>query len=156
MPPHVSSEEFQAAGEALIEAILEVLPQWAHAHVVRLGGESLADQGLAAGAAAAEVLAPELRALIDTDSDLQATTPLAIVRRAVAWPTDALSAAGVVPGPRDPFTADRFPEDIYELTPASWSDLGEEVNDLGIRWGVMKAFLHKQRHSASGESTPEV
>jgi hypothetical protein len=147
MPPHVSSEEFQQAGESLIEAILEVLPQWARSHVVRLGGYSLVEAGKASGVAAAAGLAGELRALIDTDSDLQSTTPLAIVRRAVAWPTAVLTAAGVVPGPRDPFTADRFPEDIYEITPASWSDFGEEVNDLGIRWGVMKALLHKQRHS---------
>ncbi len=48
--------------------------------------------------------------------------------------------------PRDKFSTERFPDDDYDLTPATWSDLDPSLLDLGITWGAAKAFVHKQRH----------
>ena len=42
-----------------------------------------------------------------------------------------------------------LPEDEYDLTPATWSDLDERLVGPGIAWGAAKAMEHKRRHGAS-------
>ena len=70
--------------------------------------------------------------------------------RSVAVPhlTAALGDAGVAPVERDEFSVDRFPDDVYDLSPATWSDVDESLVDPGITWGAAKAFAHKQAHSS--------
>ena len=46
-----------------------------------------------------------VRALLALDVDAQPTTPLALVRGAVRYPTEVLAAAGVRPVDRDPMAA---------------------------------------------------
>lgn len=99
-----------------------------------------------AGERAVQELLPRVRELLARDVDEQWTTPLALVRQAVQYPTEVLASCQVPPIVRDRFTTERFPHDIYALTPANLGDLGEVVGELAIIWGAAKAWEHKQRH----------
>ena len=87
-----------------------------------------------------------LRALLEADVDEQCTTPLAIVRAAVRYPTAMLRTAGVPPVERDDFKVHAFPGDDYDLAPASLADVDPALVDLGIAWGAWKAMAHRARH----------
>jgi hypothetical protein len=90
-----------------------------------------------------------VRRLLEADIDDQGTTPLAIVRAAaVPYPTEVLREAGVPPVQRDEMAERLFPDDLYDLTPASFADLGSELKDVGLAWGAAKAFEHKRRHAS--------
>ncbi|HMC40077.1 MAG TPA: hypothetical protein VKI19_10480 [Acidimicrobiales bacterium] len=99
-----------------------------------------------AGDAARRTVGPAVRDLLGADPDDQRTTPLALVRSAVRYPTEVLAAAGVPPVERDPFAARAFPDDVYDLSPASWADIDDELAETGLAWGAAKAFVHKRRH----------
>lgn len=94
-----------------------------------------------AGAQARAGVAPRVRALLAQDVDEQRTTPLAVVRGAVAYPTDVLAAAGVPPVARDELAASAFPDDVYDLSPAAFADLAPELAGPGIVWGAAKAHV---------------
>ncbi len=93
-----------------------------------------------------EYVIPKLKRLFDSDVDAQSTTPLAIMREATAIPTRVLHDAGVAPVERDDYSRKRFPNDVYNLMPASWADVDESLVDPGIAWGAAKAMQHKARH----------
>lgn len=140
-------------GGELYAAVAERLGPFVEACVVSrladaFGGVS-AEQAAAArtaGTAAADELLPILRALLEADIDAQETTPLAVLRRAVAHATTALEGFGVPPLRRDRFLEERFPDDRYDLLPASMGVLGPDVDDLALAWGAAKAFAHRRRH----------
>jgi hypothetical protein len=52
----------------------------------------------------------------------------------------------VPPVARDEFAVLAFPEDDYDLTPASFADIDPSVAEPGIIWGAMKAMEHMRRH----------
>jgi len=147
MPRSPDEEAFAAEGEALAAAILAAIPAWAERTVVERGGP--AGAGAAAGRAAAAALESELRALLAADVDAQRGNPLAVVRKAVPWVTAALRDAAVAAVERDDFARAHFPDDDYDLTPMTWSDLDESLVDPGVRWGAMKAHLHRARHGST-------
>jgi hypothetical protein len=64
----------------------------------------------------------------------------------VKYPTEVLRAAGVPPVQRDSFVEQAFPDDIYDLAPASFADLDPALQEAGLSWGAAKAFDHKRRH----------
>ena len=64
-----------------------------------------------------------IRALLVADIDEQRTTPLALLRQAVRYPTEVLRQAGVPPVERDRFAEQAFPDDDYDLSPATWADV---------------------------------
>jgi hypothetical protein len=134
---------------ALADAIDTVLPEWVERCVrSRLG--SMTDEVLAATADAARrarvEVGAEIRDLLLRDVDEQRTNPLALLRSAVRFPTAVLRDAGAAAVDRDPFSLDRFPDDDFDLTPATWSDVDPSLVEVGISWGAAKAFVHKQRH----------
>jgi hypothetical protein len=88
-----------------------------------------------------------LRALLEADIDEQRTTPLTLLRTAVRYPTEVLEAAGVPGLERDRFAEEAFPDDIYDLSPATFADIDPSLADAGLAWGASKAFAHKKRHS---------
>lgn len=144
-------------GEALAAGIEAALPGWSVRCVVRLmeawAGdmpEVTADEAAAAGRAAATVIGPRVRALLATDVDDQATGPLALIREAVRWPASVLAAAGVPAVERDAFAERTFPDDIYNLAPASFADLDPALQDAGIAWGAAKAHVVLARRRAEG------
>ncbi len=101
--------------------------------------------------AARDAVAPRVRAALLTDIDRQAVSPLALVRGAVAFPTEVLRAAGVPPVVRDDFVERRFPDDVYDLAPASFADLDPALHEPALRWGAAKAHVHLARRRRDGQ-----
>ena len=144
--------------EALATAVDSVLEGWVQRCVRRV----LAAQGIpedgdvaravdeAAAAARAEGM-PRLRALLATDVDEQRANPLAVLRSLVRHPTAVLRAAGARPVPRDEFQVRAFPDDIYDLAPATFSDVDPALHDPGLEWGAAKAHVHLARRRREGK-----
>ena len=129
--------------EALADAVERALPGWVArvtAHVP-LDGGAVAE----AGRRAVADVGAAVRALLATDVDEQRTNPLAVARGAVRYPTELLARAGIAPAKRDEFAVRAFPDDVYDLSPATWSDLGPDVQEPGIMWGAAKAHVVLQR-----------
>jgi hypothetical protein len=144
----VSMDQMDGPAQALGDAVESALPAWVEAAVAtRLGRAGGPDAEVAAQRARAEIC-PRLRALLAQDVDDQRTNPLAILREAVRYPTEVLRAAGAPPVERDDFARERFPDDDYDLTPATFADFGPGVFEAGIAWGAAKAWTHKQRHAS--------
>jgi hypothetical protein len=140
-----SMDQMDEVAQALADAADAALPAWVEAAVARHVDGPLPATADAAAAARADLI-PLLRALLALDVDEQRTTPLAILREAVRYPTEVLRDAGVAPVHRDDFDRERFPDDDYALTPASFADFGPAVAEAGIAWGAAKAWVHKRRH----------
>jgi hypothetical protein len=107
-----------------------------------------------AGQLAVEATGGALRGLLAADIDDQVTTPLALVRSAVKYPTEVLRQVGVPPVERDPFAVAAFPDDTYDLSPSALSDIDPSLAELGIAWGAAKAFEHRRRHSDRRQPDP--
>ena len=140
-------------GRALADAIEAAIPGWVTGSVERVMASQSAimtpEIRRAADAAASEAqttTVPAIRALLAAEIDDQHSTPLTILRRAVSSPTRVLRAAGMSPVQRDRFAERAFPDDVYDLTPASLADIDPALTDPGISWGAAKAFEHKRRH----------
>jgi hypothetical protein len=88
-----------------------------------------------------------VRSLVAADIDDQRSTPLALLRAAVRYPTDILQSAGVPPVERDPVQVRLLPNDIYDLSPASFADVDPALAEPGLMWGAAKALAHRRRHS---------
>jgi hypothetical protein len=132
----------QEHATALADALEAALPRWI--------------ERVASGVDPAPVMAavmPTVRGLLAEDIDAQRTTPLAVVRDiAVPMVTAALVELGRPPlaeTERDPFARERFPDDVYGLTPSSWADIDESLTEPGIAWGAAKAWVHRQRHGSA-------
>ncbi len=140
---------FAELSGALADGIEAALPGWVdRALAARADGAAIDPaRAAAAGAAAVEAVMPPLRRLLAQDPDDQATNPLAIVRVATALPTAVLAEAGVAPVERDAQAVSVFPDDVYDLVPASFGDLDPALADLGLAWGAAKAWIHLRRHA---------
>src|SRR3954463_12290238 len=102
-----------------------------------------------AGADATTVVGAEVRRLLALDAERQPTNPLSILRAAVRYPTAVLQRAGVPPVVRDEYRERAFPDDLYDLAPATWRDIDETVHEPGIIWGAWKAkTVLDRRHPA--------
>ncbi|MGK2948680.1 MAG: hypothetical protein ACSLFP_08910 [Acidimicrobiales bacterium] len=99
----------------------------------------------AAGERARSEVLPQLRTLLATDVDAQRANPLALLRQAVAHPTTVLADAGVPPVERDPQAEQLFPDDLYDLTIATFGDLHPSVHEPGLVWGAAKAHVILRR-----------
>ncbi|MFM8862787.1 MAG: hypothetical protein ACKOIA_10110, partial [Acidimicrobiia bacterium] len=80
----------------------------------------------------------------------QPTGPLSVVRRAVVFPPVVLRPAGAPPVERDDAARTMFPDDDYDLTPASFAELDPALTEAGIVWGAAKAHVHLARRRAMG------
>jgi len=95
-------------------------------------------------------LVEALRRLLATDVDEQRTNPLSLFRHAVAAPTALLVSIGVPLPLSDQFTIERFPDDVYALGPAAWSDVDPRLHEPGLMWGAWKASTILRRRSEEG------
>ncbi len=134
---------------ALVDGVVAALPDW----MVRCvqarsteGAEVPQDRLTEAGRHAADEVGERLRTLLSADVDEQWTGPLAVLRDAARYPTDLLAAAGVAPVDRDPDAERMFPDDLYDLTPASFADVHPDLAGPGVAWGAAKAYVHRRRH----------
>jgi hypothetical protein len=158
-PSVADLQALQRHATALADGIEEALGPWV-ARCVRTriedsGGVFTAevrDRAAAAGRAAVEDTVPRIRALLELDIDAQPTGPLSVVRSAVVFPTDVLRAAGVPPVERDDAARTMFPDDDYDLTPASFAELDPALTEAGIVWGAAKAHVHLVRRRSMDEA----
>jgi hypothetical protein len=103
-----------------------------------------------AAARAGQEVGGAVRELLTLDIDDQPTTPLTVVRFAVRYPTEVLQAAGVPPVVRSEFAERAFPDDIYNLSPATFAELDPALHEPGLVWGAAKAHVHLARRRAEG------
>lgn len=146
--------DMAAVAGALADAIEAALPGWVersveHLIVAYTGTAPTAEVRQAAaqaGAAARVEVGAHVRALVLADVDEQRTTPLTLLRQAVRYPAAVLRDAGVPPVQRDRFAEEAFPDDGYDLSPATFADIDPALKDLGLAWGAAKAWEHRRRH----------
>jgi hypothetical protein len=62
-----------------------------------------------------------------------------------------LRAAGAPEPARDPFAAEAFPDDAYDLSPATWADVDPALHERGIVWGAAKAHVVLARRRREGK-----
>lgn len=132
--------------QQLAYAVESVLPKWFFRSVVdtarRAGIQPLPELVEAARTMAQEatpLVMEELRELLATDVDAQRSNPLSVLRSAVRYPTAVLHDAGLSPVHRDEFARRAFPDDAYNLAPATWADIDESLQAPGLIWGAWKA-----------------
>ena len=95
-------------------------------------------------------LLADLATLLAADVDEQPTNPLSVLRSGVAAPTALLRAHDVPVPPPDPFGAERFPDDVYRLGPATWADIDPAMHEPGLTWGAWKAMTVLRRRRDEG------
>ena len=139
-----------AYAQALHTAAVAALPLWVE-RCVRARASGLEAEAAAAGRRAALEVGERLRVLLATDIDEQRTNPLSVLRGAVVYPTRVLQAAGVAPVARDAFVERAFPDDVYNLVPASWREIDESLQEPGLVWGAWKAKQVLERRRAEGK-----
>ncbi len=146
-------QQLRAYATRLAQGIEEALPGWVVRSVERLVVAWRGDVPSVVRRAAEEAgerarveVGGAVHALLSADVDDQRTTPLALLRGAVRYPTAVLESAGVPPVQRDRFAEQAFPDDVYDLSPASLADLDPSLAESGLAWGAAKAFVHKRRH----------
>ena len=147
---------------ALADGIEAALAGWVEASVTRLlvayRGTITGDEREAAaraGAEAASEVGARVRRLLEADIDAQRTSPLAVARSAVRFPTEVLAAAGVPPVVRDAFAERQFPDDVYDLAPATFDDLDPRLHDPALAWGAAKAHVHLARRRRETDARPD-
>ena len=140
----------------LIAAARRVVPGWLRRITVdaaRRGGADVgaldADIDAMVASTSPEVLAA-LEDLLGRDVDDQLLNPLHLLRDAVAAPTELLRANGVRARPVDPFLVERFPDDVYGIGPAAWSDVHPDLHEAGMVWGAWKAMTVLRRRREEG------
>jgi hypothetical protein len=145
-----------APAELLASAVDGAIGPWVERSVARImvayAGEVpalVAADARRTGAEAAAAVGSELRRLLALDAERQPTNPLSVLRAAVRYPTAVLQRAGVPPVVRDEYRERAFPDDLYDLAPATWRDVDEGLHEPGIIWGAWKAkTVLDRRHPA--------
>lgn len=140
-------------GRVLAAAIEAAIPAWVVRSVEQRwrdwsGGEAdgaLLEAARAAARRAGAEVGVTVRELLALDVDEQRVNPLAIVRRAVSYPTAVLRDAGVPAVVRDEFDERAFPDDVYALAPAAFADVDPALHEPGLLWGAAKAHAHLTR-----------
>lgn len=146
------TEQATDPATALADAIEAALPGWVERCVARRAAAAgrVLDRDLgraasAAGERARVEVGARVRRLLAQDIDEQRTNPLSLLRAAVRYPTGVLRQAGVPVESRDDFAVRAFPDDEYDLAPATWADVDPSLQDPGITWGAWKAYTHLSR-----------
>ena len=136
---------------ALADGLEAHLRQWLRALLDERSGGGV--DPLAAERAIEAAVVPMLervRVLLRTDIDEQRANPLAMVRSGLGPVTDLLASLGVPEVERDPFVVRAFPDDVYDLAPATFGDIHESLQEAGLMWGAAKAHVHLSRRRAEG------
>lgn len=90
-------------------------------------------------------LARELEELLSQPFIEQRRGPLEVFQAAMSFPTARLEAAGVEPARRDQVAEAALPGDVYDLAPASSSELGDDAWSAHLQWGAAKAAAVRDR-----------
>ena len=143
------AEKYLAYGMALRAAIETSFEPWLRATLTtRFDGPMPVEVENAITQAEERALANITR-LVEADVDEPLSGPLEQLRRAVAGLGPVLDAHGFPRPNRDPYDQEMRPDDVHELGPISFMDLGEAVQTAGITWGAAKAHLHMTRRGSA-------
>lgn len=135
-----------AHAHTLVEAIEAVLGDWIRWSIADHRGDLATSAEADAAVEAGSVeLSAELRRLLSQDIADQTEAPLQVLRRGVRFATEVLAAAEVPPVVRDDFAKKAFPEDVYNLAPAQFTDVHPSLHEPGLVWGAAKAHVHLRR-----------
>ena len=144
-------------GDELVVAAVAATPAWVRrsvGNVVTAQQLEIPDNASAlvddAAERAVRYIERHLGALVHTDIDQQATTPLSIFRDAARFPVEVLHPLGATPVHRGDVSRWAFPNDPFAITPENLADVGPEVQTAGITWGAAKAGLHLERRRNEG------
>ena len=96
----------------------------------------------------AQRLIVEVRGLLASDIDEQRTNPLSVIRKAAIPIAAELDEAGVEHPRRDMDAKRLHPEDLFNVGPASFSEIHPDLHEPGLSWGAAKAHVHIQRRRA--------
>jgi hypothetical protein len=129
----------------LVAVVALVVPEWIERCLAR-HGVPMDGRAVAAARAAGQEATERLQALLALDVESQPTTPLSVLRAVTHHATAVLAAAGIAPARRDEMRARSFPTDVYDLAPATWSDIDPRLHDPGLLWGAAKAREVIDRH----------
>ena len=149
--PTLADDERQLASYAgaLHTFVVDAIPGWVRRLTTERANAGGAAVGAAdlewAAAATTDLVAPDLMRILNADVDDGAGSPLAAVRAAVGPMTDLLQRAGAAQPPRDEFVAKAFPNDLFDLGPAAFSDIAAELHEPGLVWGAARAHVHLRR-----------
>ncbi|MEI7887410.1 MAG: hypothetical protein WCJ04_08465 [Actinomycetes bacterium] len=156
--PPPEEQMFADYSAALATAIDGVLVEWVVNSVTKRASAAavqLDEAQLAAAVDAGELcradVSAKMWALLQSDLDVQQSTPLALLRSSTSYATQVLMSAGVPQVQRDEFEQRAFPEDVYGLAPAALSDVNQLLLEPGLEWGAAKAHLHLLRRRAAGQ-----
>lgn len=143
----------------LLETMQVVTEPWLRGLVDRV----VSSQGLAGSvdverlerviSTASHDLLAALTRLLELDAWEQRRNPLELVRGATAGLTAELATLGARPVPRDEFKERSFPDDVFDLAPATWSDVHPDLHEVGLEWGAWKAAAVIS-HRKSSEASP--
>lgn len=150
---------FAAASSDLVDAVDAAVPGW----IVRLvvdrieawSGAVSSDwvhEAARAGDEARAEAVTAFGALFAQDVDDQDVNPLAVLRRVTVHAHRVLAAADVPAIERDPFAERAFPDDVYDLVPATWADIDPALAEPGLTWSAAKAFIFKARRRREGRT----
>ena len=135
-----------AYAHTLVDAVEAVLGDWIRWSIADrradLATSTEADEAVREGTGA---LSTELRDLLSQDIADQTEAPLQVLRRGVRFATGVLAEAGVAPVARDDFAVKAFPDDVYDLAPATFGDVHPSLHEPGLVWGAAKAHVHLRR-----------
>jgi hypothetical protein len=145
----VAAEALARHAAALLAAVDAAVAAWAARCVVDRWSQwtglrqtaEVEQAAREAGERARAEVVPALGALLATDVDEQRTNPLSIIRASVRHPTEALRQLGVPGVVRDEHAERIFPDDDYDLSPASFADLDPSVHEPGLVWGAANAHV---------------
>lgn len=140
-----------AYADDLVAGIRADLPLWVETCVASRSSMDLSAAASAAGTEAASLVGDQIQALLERDIADQHSTPLTLLRGGVRFPTAVLADAGVAPVARDEFSRRKFPDDPYDLTPASFADISARVAEAGLLWGAAKAHVHLTRRREASQ-----
>lgn len=154
-----SDVEIETAANALHHAAVSATPSWIRSAVLGVVAAQQLDlpddaESLVAdaGQRGATFVDRRMAALLHTDIDRQTTTPLSIFRDAVRFPVEVLHRLGAHQVHRIDVSRWAFPNDPFDITPATLSDIDADLQAAGIVWGATKAGLHLQRRRDERES----
>lgn len=153
--PSLADDEAALANHALnlvtsIEGVVGDWIRWSIAdRAPELATSASADHAVSEGAAA---LSSELRSLLSQDIAEQTEGPLQVLRRGVRFATTVLAEANTPHTPRDNFAQRAFPDDVYNLAPASFGEVHPSLHEPGLIWGAAKAHVHLRRRREAGQA----
>lgn len=141
MPESLPQSRLEAA-ELLLRVAEKAIPAWLEKcvrSVVQQQGLNTQDLDAKVATFVKQVTPVITAELNDSVTGVRADNPLSVFRRAVAFPTLLLAELGAVAVSRDQFSMESFPNDVYGLSPATWSDIDQSLHDPGIIWGAWTA-----------------